>query len=191
MKISQEELIDDLVNRTHKILNEAEELNQLPNEILYWRASSEKWGVLECLEHLNRYGHFYLPEIEQRLKSAKPANSNRIFKSGLWGNYFAKVMLPKEKLNTMNAFKNMNPIHSKLERNVIDEFIQQQKKMLSLLEACRKVDLSKTKTAISISKLIKLKLGDTLRVVIYHNQRHMVQVENVLKANPQHEMAIS
>ncbi|RXM56703.1 hypothetical protein BOQ60_25350, partial [Chryseobacterium sp. CH1] len=31
------------------------------------------------------------------------------------------------------------------------------------------IDLEKTKTSISISKLIKLKLGDTFRFVIYHN----------------------
>ncbi|WP_417592134.1 DinB family protein [Owenweeksia hongkongensis] len=179
MKISQEELIDDLVNRTHKILNEAEELKELSEKTLRWRPALESWSVLECLEHLNLYGRFYLPEITKRLNSVKASKPNQVFKSGLLGNYFALSMLPKEKLNTMNTFKNMNPIHSTLGKDVIDEFILQQKKMLSLLEACRKIDLNKTKTFISISSFIKLKLGDTLRVVIFHNQRHMVQIDGV------------
>lgn len=188
MKISQKELIDDLVDRTHQVLNEAEQFNQLPNDILQWKPDSEKWGILECLEHLNRYGKFYLPEIEQRIKTAKPAAQT--FKSGWLGNYFALSMLPKEKLNKMNTFKNMNPTGSKLNREVIDDFIHQQKKMLNLLEACRKVDLNKTETSISISKWIKLKLGDTLRVVIYHNQRHIVQAQNALKQNPHHQTTL-
>ena len=43
-----------------------------------------------------------------------------------------------------------------------------------------KIDLNKTKTAISISKLIKLKIGDTFRVVVYHNERHLIQAEKIL-----------
>jgi len=50
------------------------------------------------------------------------------------------------------------------------------------LDVCAKVDIGKTKTAISISKWIKLKLGDTLRVVIYHNQRHMAQAKRISNA---------
>lgn len=182
MKIPAPQLIDDLINRTHKILNEAEELKQLPLESLQWRPGPEKWSVLECLEHLNRYGNFYLPEIENRLKTASKQDSDYTFKSGWLGNYFANSMLPKEKLNTMNTFKSMNPIHSKLDKEVVNEFIIQQKQMLKVLDRCRSVNLNKVKTPISISTLIKLKLGDTLRVVIYHNQRHMVQAFKVLFA---------
>ena len=40
---------------------------------------------------------------------------------------------------------------------------------------------TKTKTAISISKLMKLRLGDTFRFVTAHNERHLLQAENVLK----------
>lgn len=86
----------------------------------------------------------------------------------------------------MKTFQNMNPLNSKLDKKVIDEFINQQESLLRLLEESRKVSLNKTRTAISISKLIKLKLGDTFRFVIYHNQRHMVQaqrIENVLIEN--------
>ena len=69
----------------------------------------------------------------------------------------------------------MNPANSQLDKRVIDEFLDQQKEMLRLLEASNKVSLNKARTNISISKLIRLKLGDTFRFVIYHNQRHLVQ----------------
>ena len=176
-----EKLIDDLVERTHIVLNEAEALKELQKANLQWRPSSESWSVLVCIEHLNRYGRFYIPEIKQRMQDGKPSKPGQVFKTGLLGNYFAKSMLPKEKLNTMKTFSNMNPLNSTLEKDTIDEFIQQQKQMLQILGDCRTVDLNKTKSAISISKLIKLKLGDTLRVVIYHNQRHLVQAHKVLR----------
>lgn len=175
-----EKLIDDLVQRTHQHLNKAEELKDLEEKVLQWRSADEKWSVLECFEHLNRYGQFYIPEITNRLKDAKGKSPNQIFKSGLLGNYFAKSMLPKKKLNTMKTFTVMNPLHSSLKKGTIDEFIQQQKQILDILSQSRNVDLNKTKTAISISKFIKLKLGDTLRVVIHHNERHLVQIKNTL-----------
>ena len=90
------------------------------------------------------------------------------------------MMLPGEKVKKMKTFKSMNPSGSKLDKNVLTRFISQQKKILELLDRSRKVSLNKTKTSISISKFIKLKLGDTFRVVIYHNERHVEQARRVM-----------
>lgn len=181
MKITNKELIQDLIQRTQDHLNQSERYLQMSEADLNWKENSEKWSVLECIEHLNRYGDFYIPEISQRIQSGRKAGSSPIFKSGWLGNYFAESMLPKEKLNTMKTFKSMNPVGSQLDKTVLKKFIKQQKQLLELLDKARTTDLVKTKTAISISKLIKLRLGDTFRVVIYHNYRHIVQADKVLK----------
>ena len=76
------------------------------------------------------------------------------------------------------------PNGSDLNETVIERFLDQQLKTLELLDNARKVSLDKTKTAISISKLIKLKLGDTFRVIIYHNERHIAQAHKALDAIP-------
>ncbi|MDF3026879.1 MAG: hypothetical protein K0S23_1186 [Fluviicola sp.] len=191
MKIQTEVLLVDLTNRTKQLIREAEAFKDLAEQTLNYKQDPESWSVLECLEHLNLYGRFYLPEIAKRISEQSSSSSlsiplqrgknESVFKSGWLGNYFANSMLPKEKLNKMKTFKNMNPLNSKLDKQVIEEFIGQQNEMLRLLEEARKVNLNKTKTAISISKLIKLKLGDTFRFVIYHNQRHMVQALRIKK----------
>ncbi len=186
MKIEAAFLVDDLTQRTKQHLQHAEELRQLDFEKLNWKESPESWSVLECIEHLNLYGDFYLPEIERRISTSKYARPTQLFKSGMLGNYFALSMLPKEKPNKMKTFKDKNPSGSKLGLATIDRFIEQQIKLLELLNKAKQVDLSKTKTAISISKLIKLRLGDTFRVVIYHNQRHLVQADNALKKQKTH-----
>lgn len=181
MKISSKQLIEDLIQRTHSVLNHAETYLQLSEDKLNWKSDPSRWSILECIEHLNRYGDFYLPEINDRIRNTKTDKAKDIFKSGILGNYFAEMMLPKEKLNKMNTFKNMNPAGSKLDKTVIKKFINHQKQLLDLLDKARKVDLSKVKTSISISKWIKLRLGDTFRVVIYHNQRHIKQADKVLE----------
>ncbi|WP_430406233.1 DinB family protein [Fluviicola sp.] len=189
MKIQTEALLVDLANRTKQLIQEAELLKEKSEESLNYKQHAESWSVLECLEHLNLYGRFYLPEIKKRISEqlalSSPSiplqrgKSNPVFKSGWLGNYFANSMLPKAKLNKMKTFQNMNPINSKLDKQVIEEFLDQQTELLQLLEKSREISLNKTKTAISISKLIRLKLGDTFRFVIYHNQRHMAQAERI------------
>lgn len=180
MKATNRELIDDLIKRTKDVLNQAEELAQLDSETLNRKATPEKWSALECLEHLNRYGDFYLPEITRCLIGAKKVNENHLFKSSWLGEFFAQSVSPKEKLNKQNAFKNMNPVETKLDTKVVDKFIRQQCQMLDLLNRVRMVDMCTTKTNISISKWLTLRLGDTFRVVIYHNQRHLVQARKAV-----------
>jgi len=179
MTITSEKLIQNLIERTRININQAEKFSSLSTEKLNWRAEKDSWSILECFEHLNLYGDFYIPEIKKRIESSKNQPKEN-FKSGVLGNYFAKSMLPKEKLNKMKTFKDKNPIGSKLDKTTIKRFISQQEKILNLLNESREIDLNKTKTSISISKLIKLKIRDTFRVVVYHNERHLLQANKML-----------
>ncbi|WP_299176632.1 DinB family protein [uncultured Chryseobacterium sp.] len=178
MKISSSQLITELQNIIQQHIHYVETLLQKPEEELNYRVTENSWSILECIEHLNRYGNFYIPEIRTKIAASKYA-PEAIFSSGILGEYFASSMLPKEKLKKMNTFKSMNPIHSRLDKKVLTEFIHQQKQLLELLDKAKNVSLGKTKTGISISKLIKLKLGDTFRFVIYHKIRHIEQAKRV------------
>ncbi len=174
MKFDSQELIADLISRTERNLKEAEKLNHKDFTTLNQKANPESWSALECLQHLNLYGDFYLPEIEQRMKASKHL-SQPVFKSTWLGNKFAEMLKPREKLNKMPAPKDKNPVGSQLDKPVVEKFIAQQHKMLSLLERAKAVNLQKTKASITLSKFIKLRLGDIFRVVIYHNERHLEQ----------------
>lgn len=179
-------LIDDLIHRTQQSLNAAVQLTEQSGKVLNQRPQPGAWNALECIEHLNLYGDYYLPEIERRIAASRyPAEEK--FRSGLIGNYFAKMMLPTKGAK-MKTFKDKDPIGKILDNAVLDRFIHQQKKLLALLEKARNVSLGKTKTGISISPWITLKLGDTFRVVIYHNQRHIEQagraVQLALESTP-------
>lgn len=174
------DLLQDLLDRTQEIKHKAEGFKTLPLETLDWKSSPDSWSILECLEHLNRYGDYYIPEIENRIATSQHRSAEN-FKSGWLGDYFAKTMLPREKLNKMKTFTSMNPVGSKQNMDTLKTFLNQQQAILNLLDKSKEVDLNKTKTGISISKWIKLRLGDTFRVVIYHNQRHMAQAERILK----------
>lgn len=180
MKVKSATLVSELIELTKQNINHVEALNQPPLYAINKKAGKTIWSALECIEHLNLYGDYYLPEIEQRILKSK-TDPNTYFKSGILGNYFAKSMLPKAPLKTMQTFKDKNPNGSLLDKTTLERFIAQQEKTLELLDKAQHVSLNKTKTSISLSKWIKLKLGDTFRVVIYHNKRHIVQALKALE----------
>lgn len=189
MKTKSETLISELIEITRQNLNFAESLKAKSNNQLNWKENPESWSILECLEHLNLYGDFYLPEIEKTIDNAK-SKSEPVFKSGLLGNYFAKSMLPKEKLNKMKTFKDKNPLNSHLDSKTIDRFMNQQIKMLDLLDKARTISLNKEKTPITLTKLIKLKIGDTFRFVINHTIRHIKQIEKNIQSQRENHLII-
>lgn len=178
MRINQDQLIDDLISRTEHIISQAEMYKSLPADHVNLKPNPEKWSVLECLEHLNLYGDFYLVEIEQRILSSNDP-PKKLFKSGWFGNYAANSMLPKNgKIMKMKTFRDKDPSNSNLDQTTIDRFLKQQSRMIDLLHQARKINLTRVKTSITIP-IIKFRLGDTFRFVIYHNQRHMIQASNV------------
>lgn len=176
--MQSEDLIQSLLKQTRQIINQAEKLKAYDLHALTWRENETSWNILECMEHLNLYGDFYLPHIEYQIKHSK-SKPDTEFKSGFLGNYFSKSMLPKEKLNKMKTFKDKNPLKTELDKTAIDRFIAQQIILLELLNQAQNVSLNKVKTNISITKLIKLKLGDTFQFFINHIIRHLSQIERI------------
>ncbi len=176
--MQSEQLLSVLIEQTRQVMNQVERLKNYDLNSLTWRANETSWSILECIEHLNLYGEHYLPEIERKIKRATFKNE-AIFKSGLLGGYFAKSMLPKGKLNTMKTFKDKNPLHTKLDKGVLDTFLNQQIKLLDLLHQSRNVSLNKTKIPTSISSMLRLKLGDTYQFYINHIIRHLNQIDRI------------
>ncbi len=176
--MQSEKLVQTLIEQTRKIINQAEKLKSLDAPTLSWKADPTSWSMLECLEHLNLYGDFYLPQIEEKIRHSNTKHESE-FKNGMLGAYFAKSMLPKEKLNKMKTFKDKNPLNAKLDKAVIDRFINQQIKLLDLLTQSKNVSLNKVKIETSVASFIKLKLGDTFHFYINHMIRHLKQIERV------------
>jgi hypothetical protein len=181
MKIDQNQLIDELVVMVERAIQSTKEFEKLSEISLNYKKNAGEWSVFECLEHLNLYGEFYLPEIKKNLVESGSIHQNAVFKSGIIGNYFANLMKAnKGQIKKMKTPKDKDPINSKLSFGTIVNFLKQLEKLKILLEASRKVDLTKAKTAISLTNFIKLRLGDTLRFVVYHIERHILQAKRNL-----------
>ena len=140
-----------------------------------------KWSVIQVLEYLNSYGRYYLLAIERSLIKDKPAIE--FFKPGWLGNYFTKLMKPEENgtiAHKMQSPKDHMPSNHPDAFPVLNTFLEQQHYLIDLLESAKSKNITGIRTPVSISRFIKLKVGDTFRFLIAHEQRHFVQIENVL-----------
>jgi hypothetical protein len=138
------------------------------------------WSIAQCLDHLNGYGRYYLPLILNKIEHYKGDSSNEKFRSSMMGSYFTKMMDPKTGKRKMKAFKNHLPVRELDAMEVVAEFIQQQEVLLKAITKAHNVDLNKISIPISISKWIKLSLGDTFGFLIAHNERHIQQAKRNL-----------
>lgn len=179
MKIEQSILIQQLHELTQQARKDVTLLKSKSAEELNAKSNPTSWSVLECIEHLNLYGKFYLPEIENRITQSK-TTPRQIFKSGWLGNYFNK-MIKVSNTKKMKAVKDMDTTGSNLNPAVLDQFLKQLDWLDILLHKAEQVDLTRVKTSISLSPFVKLRLGDTLQFLVYHNQRHIAQAIRATK----------
>ena len=182
-KYSSIELLNQLQADTRKVILEAHYLKTIDPGILLQEPAAGKWSVIQILEHLNSYGNYYLVAIEKSLKQDKPAID--LFKPGWLGNYFTKLMKPGEEgaiVHKMQSPKDHRPQRQPDAFPVLNTFFEQQHYLLELLELAKTKNIGGIRMPISISRFIKLKVGDVFRFLIAHEQRHFVQIENTLAA---------
>ena len=178
--INSSKLLENLMEQIREIILQAEHLKKMPLEALEKKPSKEKWSVAQILEHLNIYCRYYLNEIENKLHHNQTTATTN-FSPGWLGNYFTRLMQPENSgliKKKMKSPSNAQPASAPAAKEMLDEFIRHQYRLLNLLQIARQHDLNKNRIPISINKWITLKLGDTFRFVTAHQQRHFIQIHN-------------
>lgn len=178
-------LLHDLSQQVDDITARAKRLQSFTEQQLNMPPAADKWSVAQVIAHLVHYNAFYLPKIEEALlKNNKHGTS---YTPGWLGNYFTKLMqpLPDGQLSSkMKAPAAAVPPTQLNGHSVLEIFIAQQEQLAKLLQQAAGAHLGKIRIVTSLSTLLRLKLGDTFRFLVAHQQRHFVQIRNVLAQTP-------
>ncbi|MBN8858589.1 MAG: DinB family protein [Sphingobacteriales bacterium] len=170
--------LDRLESRVEQHIMEAvSHFQNLPEPVLLEPAKDGGWSIAQCLDHLNGYGDYYLPQIKKGLDNAKSYPFKSTFKSSWLGSYFTRMMEPETGKKKMKAFKNHIPSPHPDAYAVVATFIQQQEALLQYLKQAGRADLNKIRIPVSIAKFVKLNLGDVFQFLIAHNERHIRQAK--------------
>lgn len=153
---------------------------------LNWKSSELNWSINEIFAHLNAYSSFYNRVFHEKIDSTKHTKPKQTFTSSPLGkSAWISMRLGKARnvKRKFNAPKNFNPTETPAlcEGNQLERWIVLNEDFLTIIEKSVSVSLRRVKIPLSLSNLIKLRLGDALLFVAYHSDRHMEQAINVSK----------
>jgi len=153
---------------------------------LTWRPNESTWSITEVFAHLNEYARFYHEAFHRRIDRTRFREPKEIFVSSPLGRsawVSMKLGNAKNVKRRFNAPKAYNPlVNPKLVTgNEIETLLAGQQELIGVLEKSLGVNIRKVKVPIAISKIIRLRLGDALLFVAYHNERHFQQAINLTK----------
>ena len=186
VQMTSSELISQLILVTNDNRRYVEKkLSFLSANQLNWQKSTDSWSVKQTLIHLNEYARFYHTEFVKRIEQTRFKEPIPQFVSSPLGKSAWKSMKLGNANNVKRRFhspKQYNPlVNNQLnEDDTVVNFLKNQLELVHILDSAKQVNLLKVKIPISISKIIRLRLGDALQFVIYHNERHIQQIKNTI-----------
>jgi hypothetical protein len=174
-------LLNQLENQVEgHLLNSIQNYQNLTDGVLLKPSLSGGWSVAQCLEHLNSYGNYYLPLFEKAVAESQDNDDNEIIKSSWLGKLAIDSMNPDKGKRKFKAMKGHIPTSDLNADVVVAEFINQQERLLKVLEISKSKSIQKIKIPISIAQFLKLHFADALQFLIIHNERHIQQANKNL-----------
>lgn len=151
-----------------------------------WKPNDATWNLLEIAAHLNEYARFYHEALSRRIEKTRFREPRENFVSSPLGRsawISMKLGNAKNVKRRFNAQKAYNPTLTPelVTGTDIATLIALQQELLEVIDQAATVNIRKVKVPISISKIIRLRLGDALLFVVYHNERHLQQAINLTK----------
>ena len=155
------------------------EFVRLPETRLNWKESAERWSILECFEHLNRYSLYYHSQIAQSItKAVKIDTAIPETKSTWLGRKFIGMMHP-DNVRKHRTYKKMNPRSCTLSAAVLAKFLQNQEELLGLIREASSVNLNEVSIPVEFMNLLRMNIGDALQFVVIHEKRHVHQAQRI------------
>ena len=162
-------------------------MTKLSEQQLNWRPNPGIWSISEILAHLNSYARYYHPAILAKIQKTRFRTPKEEFLSSPLGRSAWKSMQLGRANNVKRKFKAPKGHNPTVDPRLVSgsdvqDFLSSQQELLEIVEKSMTVNIRKVKVPISISKIVRLRLGDAMLFITYHNERHMQQILN-LKTN--------
>lgn len=181
---NKKNLLLELHDRLELVRNNIQPFCRLTEEQLNHRPEADKWSIAEVFEHLNITHGIYLTAINKVMANA-PINNKDKFNSSWLGNWAYDLIIPRPD-GSVFKMKAPKKLHSKSAalngKAVLEKFQRQLEEFDHIIELSAYVDLQKVKIPFSFTNLLKLRLGDNLRFIVAHSERHLLQAQRLLQS---------
>ena len=181
---SRTSLLRELLDRTELLKANTQVFLRLTDDQLSFRDAPGKWSIAEIYGHLNLSLDHYIKPILSRIALA-PEYPSDTYRSGLLGEWvYGKIMpRPDGSVFRLKTLKIYCP-HA-VEADCKEELHQFQRQCDALDDILRHVttkDLRGIRIPFLVPGLLRLQLGDLLRVLVAHGERHLLQAQRLATA---------
>jgi hypothetical protein len=181
---SRQGLITELLDRTELIKAGTQPLLRLSDHQLDFTPAPGQWSILEIFGHLNLANDVYIRQILLRITLAPDTPSDQ-FRSSWLGDWCYHKIVPRAdgSVLKMKTVKSVTPARVAADRKeVLYSFQRKCDALDDILRHASTKDLRRIRIPFHFVPFIHFGLGDTLRSVVAHNERHLLQAQRVLHA---------
>jgi len=179
---NKQNLLSELTDRTELVISNTQPFLRLTNEQLNEKVSQDAWSIAEVFEHLNKIHQIYIKDIVQKINGAADIEQKTNFNSGWLGDIVYEKTMPRPN-GTVFKFRTPKLLHpgkNSLDgRNVLERFLQHQDTIHDIISHVSSKDLERIKIPFYFTRVLNLRLGDKLRFIIAHNERHLLQAQRM------------
>ncbi len=174
----------ELKSRISAVLETVElEFRPLTEAQLRWKPAPGKWSIVECLQHLNLAERFYIRNIQHKVDQLGMIQTNPIdqaIESDWIGKAMlyvidpqVKIKLPAPGMLRPRRAEDLDPT------DVVNQFVELQILLRDLLNKAVYLDWNQDKVMTMYGNWLKIRLGDAVRMLVAHTERHMNQAMRV------------
>jgi hypothetical protein len=181
---SRQVLITELLDRTELLKASTKPFLRLSDDQLLYRPAPGKWSITEVYVHLNLSMVQTIRSILSRITLAPDYPADE-YRSGWLGDWLYERIMPRAdgsvfKLKAMPAH---SPEGRELDaREALQAFQRHCDSLDDILRHVGTKDLRKIKIPFYLNGLISLRLGDMLRYLVAHGERHLLQAQRAVVA---------
>ena len=153
---------------------------------LFWKEDLKNWSIAECLEHLNLVAARQHKKIATQLNKAKKIKSvqKTMHKQHWWTIRKLNKLKLTDQNNVLSFLDSPSKYHPTLDINspahqVVQTFLEYQDNILQFIADAKVVQINSARISIAFWGLLNIDLGDFLSLLIYHNERHIVQAQRI------------
>ena len=157
---------------------------RLSGEQVNWKPSEGEWSIGQCFDHLIISNRPYVRIFEEILAGRR---RQRVWERmpllpRLFGRLLINTLRPDSgrKAKARPAFY---PSRSHIAPAIITTFLEQQERLLRLMEGSGELDLDGITITSPVLGFVTYSLMDACRIIVAHEQNHFVQATRVMESH--------
>ncbi len=182
---SRQGLITELLDRTELIKAGSAAFLRLSDEQLVFSPAPGTWSIIEVFTHLNLSNKIYFGYILPRVTLAPDLPSDEFRSTWLGDLAYEKIVpRPDGSIFKMKTAKSVQPAKPTGDpREVLHDFHRTCDALDDILRHSATKDLRSIRIPFHFVPFLHFSLGETLRFLIAHNERHLLQAQRLVPAH--------